>query len=203
MRRIDIEEMFPSPVSFKINTNMKLFHMVINDALYDILDEVNESEKAQIYGIQLLKADPSEMDFNEYAFYVNGEEVYLGSGPEIDPNRYDLLEEFYLSLMPVFEEVFNLWRDKIVSIQDEIENKLIELKEKEDYLTLFEFFRYYNDKKGFTYVKKLAQRYPNSIWPVRLQKLYKGMYGWHKNVKMAKKMTNIERFQFLLDTDRF
>ena len=84
-------------------------------------------------------------------------------------------------LYSIYEDILNIWHDKIIEVQKSNKLKLKQF-EKEGYNEIL--FTYYNfrlDKRSFFYLKKLAERYPNSRYMDKLKFVYRNGYrGWHR-----------------------
>lgn len=102
-------------------------------------------------------------------------------------------------LYSIYEDILNIWHDKIIEVQKSNKLKLKQL-EKEGYNEiLFSYYNLQTDKRAFFYLKKLAERYPNSKYMDRLKRVYRsGYWGWHRrNPEMATKLNKKFVHEFL------
>ena len=134
------------------------------------------------------------LEHNECRVFVGNKIVQYTKCPDIYTTDLSVeipqsISDYYMSIVPITEQILNIWHDKIVEIQDE-NNKKLENYKLDGYDELiFAYYSINSDDRAFQYLKKLATRYPNSNYNNRLRRVYRnGLYGHRRNKKLACKI---------------
>ena len=120
--------------------------------------------------------DFSMLEHNECRVFVGNKIVQYTKYPDIYTTDLSVeipqsISDYYMSIVPITEQILNIWHDKIVEIQDE-NNKKLENYKLDGYDELiFAYYSINSDDRAFQYLKKLATRYPNSNYNNRLRRV--------------------------------
>ena len=196
----DVEELLPSPIKIEICCDPNDFKMVVQDSFNEVLKNHNRNYDTKIENIrrnyvnEYGDEDFSMLEHNECRVFVGNKIVQYTKCPDIYTTDLSVeipqsISDYYMSIVPITEQILNIWHDKIVEIQDE-NNKKLENYKLDGYDELiFAYYSINSDDRAFQYLKKLATRYPNSNYNNRLRRVYRnGLYGHRRNKKLACKI---------------
>ena len=178
----DVEKIVPHPVKLEIGCDSGNFKCTFGDELIKVLENHNKKYDTKIECIPKhfwdLEDEDCKLQWNEYEIYVGNELIYKGT----------VLAELDSRL----KEVLNSWHDKIVELQEENKRKIEQFEQDGYDELLYIYYRMRAENKAFCYLKRLASRYPNSIYRNTLRRVYRqGLYGWHaKSISLARKLQN-------------
>lgn len=193
-----LEEYLPDPVNIEINSDPDIYNMEAHGCLTSVRKKHNEvfHEEIRAIFIHFVTADenPRDLNWNEYSISVGGKEIIRGKGPEDDTDM-DKLSVFYQAMLSIMKTVLNEWHDDIIEQQNKNDEKIKEL-EAEGYDEIcYAYYSMLYDKRAFIFLKKLAERYPNTEYFRTLSRVYiDGAYGWHqRNKVLGTKLRNRRR----------
>lgn len=186
-----VEDELPIPLKFEINGDMEDLIFAFEN-VRDIIDRHNENYVTKINEIYYQTVDhddeDSRLEWNEYTVSI-GKNVVLRGGWSDIYDEYETNIEFYKSLLDLIEQVLVDYHDKIIEQQNVNEVKLMEFEKDGNDEILYLYYSTMRDRRAFLYLKRLAQRYPNSFYRNRLRRVYvNGSYSISKNSKMANKL---------------
>lgn len=190
----DVEEMVPSPIKINITCNdddLCDFDENYQNPFDKLKKSFNKKHDTKIEDIIVEYFCFGDEDFDEESEYKNENSYVISVGKETvyvmepsDDSRSQSFYDFYMSCKSVTEKIMNTWHDKIIEIQED-NNKKLEMYKMEEYdELLYSYYRMRGNEQAFIYLKKLAFRYPNSIYMKNLRRIYSiGKCGWHKKNK--------------------
>lgn len=191
----ELQEILPFPIKiifYGEDEDCDLFRKVTRDSFKKLTEKHNKKYKEDTRMEEIARHYTDFTGGNAFEVYVGNEIVHKGSAPE--QLEEDKLIEYFLSIVDITEKILDTWHDEIIKVQEENKIKLHELEAEEYYEMLYAYYSLRHDSKSFLYVKKLAERYPNSRYKNILRRIYKdGLYGHKRSVPMRNKLSRREK----------
>lgn len=197
-----LEKVLPWGIKIRINCNTGLFDCFATKKISELKDRHNMGyDEENIVKFIRISFNNSGLDYNEFAIYVGDKIIYTGKGPDTEDETDSLifdLYDFYMSIVNLLESTLKIWHDKIIEIQKANELKLKELEAEGYDEMLYSYYHFISHKRAFYYLKRLAERYPNSAYMRKLKRIYRiGKKGLHrKNLIMCAKLEKIEDAEY-------
>lgn len=205
-----VEELLPCPIKIEICCDFEEFKSVVQNSLKDLRLKHNKNydTKIEYIRVQFIQAD-EDNDFSmkenkECRIFVGKDVVQYIKCPEINTNEISdkitqNISYYYWSIVNITEQILKIWHDKIIEVQKQNESKVKQFEQEGYDEILFSYYNLRTDKRAFFYLKKLAERYPNSKYMDRLKRVYRsGYWGWHRrNPEMATKLNKKFVHEFL------
>ena len=197
----EVEELLPCPIKIEICCDPDDFKNSVQDSFKDLLIKHNKNYDTKIEHIvrHYNQEDEDEefpiLEYNECRIFVGKEIVQCIKCPDIKTSELSLsipqsISDYYKSIVPITEQILNIWHDKIIEIQEENNINLEKYMLDEYDEILYAYYSIRSDSRAFMYLKKLATRYPNSRYKNILRRIYKnGLYGHKKNITLANKIS--------------
>lgn len=197
----EVEELLPCPIKIEICCDPDDFKNSVQDSFKDLLIKHNKNYDTKIEHIvrHYNQEDEDEefpiLEYNECRIFVGKEIVQCIKCPDIKTSELSLsipqsISDYYKSIVPITEQILNIWHDRIIEIQEENNIKLEKYMLDEYDEILYAYYSIRSDSRAFMYLKKLATRYPNSRYKNILRRIYKnGLYGHKKNIALANKIS--------------
>ena len=197
----EVEELLPCPIKIEICCDPDDFKNSVQDSFKDLLIKHNKNYDTKIEHIvrHYNQEDEDEefpiLEYNECRIFVGKEIVQSIKCPDIKISELSLsipqsISDYYKSIVPITEQILNIWHDRIIEIQEENNINLEKYMLDEYDEILYAYYSIRSDSRAFMYLKKLATRYPNSRYKNILRRIYKnGLYGHKKNITLANKIS--------------
>lgn len=197
----EVEELLPCPIKIEICCDPDDFKNSVQDSFKDLLIKHNKNYDTKIEHIvrHYNQEDEDEefpiLEYNECRIFVGKEIVQCIKCPNIKTSELSLsipqsISDYYKSIVPITEQILNIWHDRIIEIQEENNINLEKYMLDEYDEILYAYYSIRSDSRAFMYLKKLATRYPNSRYKNILRRIYKnGLYGHKKNITLANKIS--------------
>lgn len=197
----EVEELLPCPIKIEICCDPYDFKISVQDSFKDLLIKHNKNYDTKIEHIvrHYNQEDENEefpiLEYNECRIFVGKEIVQCIKCPDIKTSELSLsipqsISDYYKSIVPITEQILNIWHDRIIEIQEENNINLEKYMLDEYDEILYAYYCIRSDSRAFMYLKKLATRYPNSRYKNILRRIYKnGLYGDKKNIALANKIS--------------
>lgn len=196
-----VQELLPIPV--RVHVCFEHYDYMVkqlSEQLKQIKTEHNKGKEFPVNFVLLDYDSPEwcdDINRNEYKIFIGSKQIQSFTG---DPSNEELSYIWNLiSQIPnAVKGVLDAWHDEIVALQKINAEKIRELEEQKYDEVLYAYYHIINDKKAFLYLKRLAERYPNSKYCNRLRRIYRvGLKNWHEqNLSLAYKLAGNDSEKF-------
>ena len=206
----DLEAYFPYPIKIehgKCHDDDMVFSS-LPKYYHKLLNNHNKKYNTKVESIGWVSYPEEEgiLENNEFRISVGSEVVQFGKFP--DACRFEDFkdaEAFYKKITSIAESIMSVWHDKIIKIQEE-NKKMLEKYKADQYDEMVYAYYYYrtNDEHTiFLYLKRLAERYPNSRYMNAFNRQYRILFK-RKSPYVSKSTRSFRRKDGILikeDTD--
>ncbi len=208
----DLEAYFPYPIKIEYGKchydDDMVFSSLSKRYYHKLLNNHNKNYTKKIERIFWFPYPEEEgiLENNKFRISVGSEVVQFGKFP--DACRFEDFkdtEDFYKKITSIAELVMNLWHDKIIKIQEANIRTLEKFKVSQYDEMVYAYYYYRTDDKhtSFLYLKRLAERYPNSRYMNAFNRQYRILFK-RKSPYVSKSTRSFRRKDGILikeDTD--
>lgn len=185
---IDAEELeayFPYPIKIEhgkcCDDDDMSFPCLLKKCCNELLNKHNKKYNTKVESIGWFSYPEEEgvLENNEFRISVGSEVVQFGRFP--DACRFEDFKDakaFYKKIISIAELVMSVWHDKIIKIQEANKRTLEKFKVAQYDEMVYAYYSCRTDDKHtiFLYLKRLAERYPNSRYMKACNRQYRILF---------------------------
>lgn len=181
----ELEAYFPYPIKIEhgkcCDDDDMSFPCLLKRCCNELLNKHNKKYNTKVESIGWFSYPEEEgiLENNEFRISVGSEVVQFGRFPDACCfENFKDAKAFYKKIISIAELVMNLWHDKIIKIQEANKRTLEKFKAAQYDEMVYAYYYYRTDDKHtiFLYLKRLAERYPNSRYMKACNRQYRILF---------------------------
>lgn len=183
----ELEAYFPYPIKIEhgmcYDDDDMSFLCLLKRCCNELLDNHNKKYNTKVeresIGWFSYPEEDGILENNEFRISVGSEVVQFGIFP--DACRFEDFKDakaFYKKITSIAESIMSVWHDKIIKIQEANKRTLEKYKADQYDEMVYAYYFYRTDDKHtiFLYLKRLAERYPNSRYMKACNRQYRILF---------------------------
>ena len=178
----ELEAYFPYPIKIEhgkcYDDDDRSFPWLLKRCCNELLNNHNKKYNTKVESIGWFSYPEEDgiLENNEFRISVGSEVVQFGIFP--DACRFEDFkdaEAFYKKITSIAESIMSVWHDKIIKIQEANKRTLEKYKADQYDEMVYAYYSYRTDDEHsvFQYLKRLAERYPNSRYMNSFNRQYR------------------------------